>query len=218
MRREKQSSVSEFLLLVLPIWPEPQSMFFALFLGMYLTLVLGNLLIIMLVRLDPHLQTPMYFFLSHLALTDVSLSSITIPKLLMNMQTQHQSMSYAWCISQMSFFSLFICLDNFLLKVMAYDRYVTICQPLHYTTVMRQDLCVSLGAGSCFSVVSPSWCKTPSVLTIILNFFCELTALLKLSCSYTCLNLLAIFTVAGMLFILSLSSIMGWIFTQGPQF
>ena len=88
MRRENQSSVSEFLLLGLPIWPEQQGMFFALFLGMYLTTVLGNLLIILLIRLDPHLHTPMYFFLSHLALTDVSFSSVTVAKMLMNMQTQ----------------------------------------------------------------------------------------------------------------------------------
>ena len=89
MRRENQSSVSEFLLLGLPIWPEQQGVFFALFLGVYLTTVLGNLLILLLIRLDPHLHTPMYFFLSHLAFTDVSFSSVTVPKMLINMQTQH---------------------------------------------------------------------------------------------------------------------------------
>ncbi|PNI69420.1 OR1J1 isoform 1 [Pan troglodytes] len=89
MSPENQSSVSEFLLLGLPIRPEQQAVFFALFLGMYLTTVLGNLLIILLIRLDSHLHTPMYFFLSHLALTDISFSSVTVPKMLMNMQTQH---------------------------------------------------------------------------------------------------------------------------------
>ncbi|ELW64645.1 Olfactory receptor 1J1 [Tupaia chinensis] len=82
MRRENQSSVSEFLLLGLPILPEHQRLFFALFLGMYLTTVLGNLLIILLIRLDSRLHTPMYFFLSHLAFTDVSFSSVTVPKML----------------------------------------------------------------------------------------------------------------------------------------
>ena len=89
MRRENQSSVSEFLLRGLPIWPEQQGVFFTLFLGVYLTTVLGNLLILLLIRLDPHLHTPMYFFLSHLAFTDVSFSSVTVPKMLINMQTQH---------------------------------------------------------------------------------------------------------------------------------
>ena len=139
MRRNNQRSVSEFLLLGLPIWPEQRGMFFALFLCMYLTTVLGNLLIILLIRLVPHLHTPMYFFLSHLALKDVSFSSVTVPKMVMNMQTQDQSIPYSWCISPMYFVTLFGCLNNFLLTVMAYDMYVAICQPLLYTTVMRQN-------------------------------------------------------------------------------
>ena len=139
MKKENQSHVSEFLLLGLPIQPEQQAVFFALFLGMYLTTVLGNLLIILLIRLDPCLHTPMYFFLSHLALMDVSFSSVTVPKMVMNMQTQDQSIPYAWCISPMYFVTPFGCFNNFLLTVMAYDMYVAICQPLLYTTVMRQN-------------------------------------------------------------------------------
>ena len=95
MKKEKNSSVSEFLLLGLPIRPEQQGMFFALFLGVYLTTVLGNLLILLLIRLDTRLHTPMYFFLSHLALTDVSFSSVTVPKMLINMHTRNQSIPYA---------------------------------------------------------------------------------------------------------------------------
>ncbi|XP_013211161.2 olfactory receptor 50-like [Microtus ochrogaster] len=148
MRRENQSSVTKFLLLGLPIRPEQQSVFFTLFLAMYLTTVLGNLLIILLIRLDSHLHTPMYFFLSHLAFSDISLSSITVPKMLMNIQAQQHSISYNGCISQMYFFVLFGCPDNFLLAVMAYDRYVAICHPLHYITVMRKEVCVCLVAGS----------------------------------------------------------------------
>ena len=107
MRMENQSYVSKFLLLGLPIQPEQQGLFFALFLGMYLTTVLGNLLIILLIRLDPHLHTPMYCFLSHLAFSDISFSSVTVPKMLMNMQTQDQSIPYAECVTQMYFFILF---------------------------------------------------------------------------------------------------------------
>ncbi|XP_032274859.1 olfactory receptor 1J4-like [Phoca vitulina] len=216
MRKENQSSVSEFLLLGLPIQPEQQGVFFTLFLGMYLTTVLGNLLIILLIRLDSHLHTPMYFFLSHLAFSDISLSSIIVPKMLMNMQTQQQSIPYVGCISQMYFFIVFVCLDNFLLAVMAYDRYVAICQPLHYTTVMRQELCISLVAGSWFFccihallhtllLVQLSFCADNTIP----HFFCDLTVLLKMSCSDISLNELVIFTEGGMFFILPLSSILG---------
>ncbi|XP_036878142.2 olfactory receptor 1J4 isoform X1 [Manis javanica] len=202
MRPGNQSSVSEFLLLRLPVPPEQQGMLFALFLGMYLTTVLGNLLIILLIRLDSHLHTPMYFFLSHLALTDVSFASVTVPKMLMSMQTQDQSMPYAECITQTYFFIFFTDLDNFLLTSMAYDRYVAICHPLHYSTIMREGLCIFLVAGSwtlsCASALSHtlllaqlSFCADNTIL----HFFCDLGALLKLSCSDTSLNELVIFTV-----------------------
>ena len=132
MRPENQSSMSEFLLRGLPIRPEQQGAFFTLFLGVYLTTVLGNLLVLLLIRLDPRLHTPTYFFLSHLALTDVSFSSVTLPKMLVNTQTQCQAITYAGCVSQVYCFIFFGCLDSFLLAVMAYDRYVAVSpSPLH---------------------------------------------------------------------------------------
>ncbi|XP_071072656.1 olfactory receptor 1J4-like [Dasypus novemcinctus] len=216
MERENQSSVSEFLLLGLPIRPEQRSMFFALFLGMYLTTVLGNLLIILLIRLDSRLHTPMYFFLSHLAITDVSFSSVTVPKMLMDIQTNHKSIPYAGCISQMYFYILFASVDSFLLAAMAYDRYVAICHPLHYTTIMRAELCVLLVAGSWFFSCAHALLHTVFLAQLsfcadntITHFFCALTALLKLACSDTSLNELIIFSEGGMLFILSLCSILG---------
>uniref|UniRef100_A0A8D0WB48 Olfactory receptor 1J4-like n=1 Tax=Sus scrofa TaxID=9823 RepID=A0A8D0WB48_PIG len=202
MRMENQSSVSKFFLRGLPIPPEQQGVFFALFLGMYLTTVLGNLLIILLIRLDPHLHTPMYFFLSHLALTDISFSSVTVPKMLMNMQTQDQSISYAGCITQTYFFLFFICLDDFLLTSMAYDRYVAICHPLHYTTIMRGGLCTLLVTVSWILSCAVALCHTLLLAqlsfcahNIIPHYFCDLGALLKLSCSDTSVNELVIFTV-----------------------
>ena len=107
MRRENQSIMPGFILLRLLIQPEQQGVFFALLLGMYLTTVLGNLLIILLISLDPCLDTPMYFFLSHLALIDLSFSSVTFPKMLMNIQTQDQSIPYAECVTQIYFFPIF---------------------------------------------------------------------------------------------------------------
>uniref|UniRef100_A0A8D2JP80 Olfactory receptor n=1 Tax=Sciurus vulgaris TaxID=55149 RepID=A0A8D2JP80_SCIVU len=204
MRRENQSSVSEFLLLGLPIQPEEQGMYYALFLAMYLTTLLGNLLIILLIRLDSRLHTPMYFFLSHLALTDICFSSVTAPKMLMNMLMQTQSISYAGCICQEFFFLLFASVDSFLLTSMAYDRYVAICHPLHYTRMMRQSLC--------FLLVFVSWvlCSAVALLHTLLlvrlsflrnntirHFFCDLSALLKLSSSDTTINQLAILIVGS---------------------
>ncbi|VTJ69200.1 Hypothetical predicted protein [Marmota monax] len=202
MRRDNQSSVSEISPNGLPIQPEQQGMYYALFLGMYLTMVLGNLLTILLIRLDSRLHTPMYFFLSHLALTDISFSSVTAPKMLMNMLTQTQSISYAGCLSQAFFFLLFGGLDSFLLTSMAYDRYVAICHPLHYTTIISQSLC--------FLLVLVSWVLSSAgalVHTLLLarlsflrgntlpHFFCDLSALVKLSSSDTTINQLVILTV-----------------------
>ncbi|XP_040591585.1 olfactory receptor 50 [Mesocricetus auratus] len=203
MMKNNQSTISEFILLGLPIWPEYQGMYSVLFLTMYLTTVLGNLLIILLIRLDSHLHTPMYFFLSHLAFTDISFSSVTAPKMLMNMLTHSQSISYAGCISQIYFFLLFGCIDNFLLTSMAYDRYVAICHPLHYTTIMSQSLCVLL------VIVSWIFSSTNGLVHTLLfaclslfrdntvhHFFCDLSALLKLSSSDTTINELVILTLA----------------------
>ncbi|XP_051022530.1 LOW QUALITY PROTEIN: olfactory receptor 50-like [Acomys russatus] len=202
IRRNNESSTSEFILLGLPIQPDDQAMYSALFLSMYLTTVLGNLLIILLIRMDSHLHTPMYFFLSHLAFTDISFSSVTAPKMLMNMLTHSQSISYAGCVSQVYFFLYFADLDSFLLTSMAYDRYVAICHPLNYTSIMSQSLCVLL--------VVVSWAlsfASALVHTLLLtqlsfcgdntlpHFFCDLSALLKLSSSDTSINELVIFTV-----------------------
>ncbi|XP_055994538.1 olfactory receptor 1J4-like [Sorex fumeus] len=215
MKRENVTTVSEFLLQGLPIPPEQQGLFFTLFLVMYLATVVGNLLIILLIRMDTRLHTPMYFFLSALAFTDVSFSSVTVPKMLVDMQSNHKFIPYAGCVSQMYFFIWFGCLDNFLLAVMAYDRYVAICQPLHYTTIMRQERCISL--------VTVSWllCCFHSLLHTLLlaqvsfcgniaipHFFCDLTALLKMSCSDISLNELVIFVEGGLIVSLPFFSIM----------
>ena len=203
--RNNHSITSEFILLGLPINPELNGMYSALFLAMYLTTVLGNLLIILLIRLDSHLHTPMYFFLSHLAFTDISFSSVTAPKMLVNMLTHSQSISYTGCVSQVYFFIVCGSIDSFLLPSMAYDRYVAICHPLHYTTIMSQSLCLFL--------VVVSWALSSGnalVHTLLLaklshfrnntvpHYFCDLSAMLKLSSSDTTINELLILTLGTM--------------------
>ena len=139
-----QTVISQFLLLGLPIPPEHQHLFYTLFLAMYLTTVLGNLIIIILILLDSHLHTPMYLFLSNLSFSDLCFSSVTMPKLLQNMQSQNPSIPYAGCLTQMYFLFFFGVMESFLLTAMAYDRYVAICFPLHYTSIMSPKLCACL--------------------------------------------------------------------------
>ncbi|XP_023572658.1 olfactory receptor 7A10-like [Octodon degus] len=108
---------------------------------MYLITMFGNLLIILAIVSDSHLHTPMYFFLSNLSFVDICFTSTTVPKMLVNIQTQSKVITYTDCITQIYFFLLFAELDNFLLAVMAYDRFVAICYPLQYMVIMNPRLC-----------------------------------------------------------------------------
>ncbi|XP_040846031.1 olfactory receptor 7A10-like [Ochotona curzoniae] len=162
---------------------------------MYAICVLGNLLIILAIFSDTHLHTPMYFFLANLSLVDACFTSTTIPKMLVNIQMQSQAISYAGCITQMFFFVIFAELDDFLLAVMAYDRFVAICHPLHYTVIMSPRLCVQLVL-LCWTI-SVLLALPQSLLVLRLSFcthleipqfFCELNQVVHRACSDTFLN------------------------------
>ncbi|XP_008567275.1 PREDICTED: olfactory receptor 1E5-like [Galeopterus variegatus] len=209
MTGRNQTTFSEFLLLGLPIKPEQQNMVCALFLVMYLTTVLGNLLIIVLIRLDSHLHMPMYFFLSNLSFSDLCMSSVTIPKLLQNMQIQVPSIPYAACLTQMYFFLFFGDLESFLLVAMAYDRYVAICFPLHYTAIMSPSLCLCLVVLSWVLTTFHALLHTLLMArlsfcadNVIPHFFCDMSALLKLACSDTRVNELVIFIMGGLILVI----------------
>ena len=124
-----KTQISEFILLGFSEESALQSLIFGFFLSMYLITVFGNLLIILAVSSDSHLHTPMYFFLSNLSFVDICFTSTTIPKMLWNIQTQSKVITYEGCITQMYFYILFAKLDDILLTVMAYGRYVAICHP-----------------------------------------------------------------------------------------
>ncbi|XP_052050238.1 olfactory receptor 1361-like [Apodemus sylvaticus] len=198
-----QSRVSEFLLLGLSRQPQQQQqLLFLIFLIIYLATLLGNLLIILAISTDSHLHTPMYFFLSNLSFVYVCFSSTTVPKVLAIHMLRNQAISFSGCLTQMYFVSLFAEMDNFLLAVMAYDQYVAICHPLHYTIKMTHQLCAIFVMGSwlvanlyallhTLLVAQLSFCGD----NIIPHFFCDLTPLLKLSCSDTHLNELMTLTV-----------------------
>ncbi|XP_032108373.1 olfactory receptor 7D4-like [Sapajus apella] len=201
-----QTSVSEFLLLGFSQDPEDQLMLFALFLSMYLVTVLGNLLIILAVSCDSHLHTPMYFFLSSLSLADICFTSTTVPKILVNIQVQSNTISYAGCIAQMYFFMVFGGMDTFLLTVMAYDRYVAICHPLSYPAIMNPHLCGLLVLVSWLLSLSYSLIQSLLMLRlsfctswVIQHFYCELAQVLTLACSDTHVNYILLYMVTGLL-------------------
>ena len=190
-----KTQISEFLLLGFSEEPALQPIIFGLFLSMYLITVVGNLLIILAVNSDPQLHTPMYFFLSNLSFVDICFTSITIPKMLVNIQTQSKVISYEDCFTQIYFFLLFVQLDDFLLTVMSYDRYVAICHPLHYTFIMNPRLCallvlVSWMIGALNSLLQTLLALRLSFCTVleIPHFFCEFKEVIQLACSDTFLN------------------------------
>ncbi|XP_044091691.1 olfactory receptor 1D2-like [Neovison vison] len=200
--------ISEFLLLGLSEGPEHQPLLFSLFLSMYLVAVVGNLLIVLAVCADPHLHTPMYFFIASLSCVDLCFTSVTVPRMLLNIQTQSQSIPYAGCLTQMYFLILFLELDNFLLAVMAYDRFVAICHPLHYTITMTPRFCITVMSVALiitniyplihtFLMATLSFCASIRIRHI----FCELYALLKLSCSNTHISELVVYTLGSFLFV-----------------
>nr|XP_006977419.2 olfactory receptor 1468-like [Peromyscus maniculatus bairdii] len=204
MTGNNESVISQFLLLGLSIPPEHQHLFYALFLAMYLNTILGNLIIIILILLDSHLHTPMYLFLSNLSFSDLCFSSVTMPKLLQNMQSQDPSIPYVSCLTQMYFFMAFADMESFLLVAMAYDRYVAICFPLHYTSIMSPKFCASLlmplwmlaivnAMMHTLLMTRLSFCEN----NVIPHFFCDITAVLKLACSDTYINELMIFIMGG---------------------
>ena len=136
-----QTCISEFILLGLSEEVLLQPLLFWFFLFMYLVTFIGNLLIILAIITNSHLHTPMYFFLFNLSFSDICFTSTTIPKMLWNIKTQSKIITYEGCITQIYFFILSAVLDIFLLTVMAYDRFVAICHPLHYTVIMNPRLC-----------------------------------------------------------------------------
>ncbi|XP_038596574.1 olfactory receptor 1G1-like [Tachyglossus aculeatus] len=198
-------SISEFILLGFSDNSEQQQFTFGLFLWMYLIGLLGNLLIILTIRSVSHLHTPMYFFLSHLSFVDLCLTTTTVPKMLLNIQTGKKTISYVGCLIQMFFFFFLGLLDSFLLTAMAYDRYEAICHPLRYSLIMSSRLCVFLVAGSWFTTFLHALLHTFMTARLsfcgdnkIPHFYCDIIPLLKLSCSDTSINNVMIFTVAGL--------------------
>ncbi|XP_032138292.1 olfactory receptor 8K1 [Sapajus apella] len=186
------TKVTEFILMGITDNPELQAPLFGLFLIIYLATVMGNLGMVILTYLDSKLQTPMYFFLRHLSVTDLGYSTVIAPKMLVNFTVNKNIISYNWCATQLAFFEIFIITELFILSVMACDRYVAICKPLLYVIIMAEKVCwvlvlvpylystfVSLFLT--IKLFKLSFCGS----NIISYFYCDSIPLMSLLCSDT---------------------------------
>ncbi|XP_053902632.1 olfactory receptor 14A16-like [Malaclemys terrapin pileata] len=184
------TTVTKFLLLGFSDVQELQILHFVVFLVIYLVALVWNLLIFMAIAFDHHLHTPMYFFLMNLSILDLGSISVTVPKSMANSLMNTKSISYAGCVAQVFFLSFLLGADFSLLTIMAYDRYVAICQPLHYERMMNSTACVQMTASAWISGILNSILHTGNTFAltfcggnIVDQFFCEIPQLLKLSCS-----------------------------------
>uniref|UniRef100_A0A8C3IHP1 Olfactory receptor n=1 Tax=Chrysemys picta bellii TaxID=8478 RepID=A0A8C3IHP1_CHRPI len=197
---ENQTTVTEFTLLGLSNDSHLQIPLFLVFLVIYLITLVGNILIILVIKVDPHLHTPMYFFLSNLSFLDICYSSVTVPKMLENFLAKQKTISLSGCIAQIFFFIFMVGTEIFLLSlalltVMAYDRYVAICHPLHYGMLMNRGRCAQMAAGAWLSSMVCAVIHTGNTFRLrfcrsnmVGQFFCNIPQLLKLSCGDTRVN------------------------------
>ncbi|XP_038179155.1 olfactory receptor 150-like [Arvicola amphibius] len=195
MSEGNHSRVAEFILEGLTNKPELQVPLFLLFLGIYLLTVLGNLGMIFLILLSPHLHTPMYFFLSSLSFIDLCYSTVITPKMLVNFVTVRNVISYPECMIQLYFFIAFVISECYMLSAMAYDRYVAICNPLMYNVTMSYQVCSWMIGGVYGIGVIEATVHTVCMLRVLFckanvvnHFFCDILPLLQLSCSSTFVN------------------------------
>ncbi|XP_006900481.1 PREDICTED: olfactory receptor 5B3-like [Elephantulus edwardii] len=187
---ENRTKVTQFILLGLTDNPQLQIPFFLIFILIYLINVFGNIGMITLILLDFRLHTPMYFFLCNLSLVDLCYSSAVTPTVLSGLLIRENIISYNACATQMFFFAVFVTIENFLLAAMAYDRYAAVCKPLHYTTTMTASVCACMAA-SCYAGGFLNGCihtgDTFSLIfcrsNVVHHFFCDVPAVMVLSCS-----------------------------------
>uniref|UniRef100_UPI00295319ED olfactory receptor 5L1-like n=1 Tax=Panthera onca TaxID=9690 RepID=UPI00295319ED len=203
MGTENCSGVTEFILLGFSEAPELRVALFSVFLLIYGVTVLGNLGMMAVIQVSSHLHTPMYFFLSHLSFVDFCYSTVIVPKMLTNTLNEDKAISFLGCTVQFYLFCTCVVSEVFLLAVMAYDRFVAICNPLLYTVTMSRNLCVELVSCCylcgmvcslihlCFALEIPSYRSN-----VIDHFFCDLPPLLSLACSDVTMNELLLYIVA----------------------
>uniref|UniRef100_A0A8C6H9U6 Olfactory receptor n=1 Tax=Mus spicilegus TaxID=10103 RepID=A0A8C6H9U6_MUSSI len=200
-----RSFVTEFILIGLTDQPNLQLPLFFLFLVMYMVTMTGNLSLVILIGLNSHLHTPMYFFLFNLSLIDLCYSSVFTPKMLLNFILNKNIISYTTgCMTQLYFYSFFVISECYVLMSMAYDRYVAICNPLSYNIAMSPKICSYLMLGSYLMAFSGAMAHTGCMLRLtfcdantINHYFCDILPVMQLSCTSTYVNELEVFVVVG---------------------
>ncbi|KAE8589885.1 hypothetical protein XENTR_v10017808 [Xenopus tropicalis] len=192
MTPESKENVSGFIIQGFSDTPELQTSLFVLFLGIYLIILLGNLIVFLVISCNPHLHTPMYIFLQNLSLIDISSTSNVLPNFLHILLTQQNNISFLGCMTQMYVFGSLADNELLLLTAMAYDRYVAICDPLHYIARMSRKHCAGLitaaftaGFLDPFGIIVLTSKLSYCASRLINHFFCDVTPLLQLSCSST---------------------------------
>ncbi|XP_027801281.1 olfactory receptor 8B12 [Marmota flaviventris] len=200
----KNSSVTEFILAGLTDQPGLRIPLFFLFLGFYMVTVMGNLGLIMLIGLNSHLHTPMYFFLFNLSLIDFCYSTTITPKMLMSFILKKNIILHSGCMTQLFFFCFFVVSESFILSAMAYDRYVAICNPLVYMVTMSPQVCFLLLLGVYGMGFAGAMAHTGSIMSLtfcadnlVNHFMCDILPLLELSCNSTYVNELVVFIVVA---------------------
>lgn len=215
MAETNSTDVTEFILLGISNDPQMQIIFFVVFLVIFLVNIVGNLGMIILISFDSHLHNPMYFFLWHLSFCDVCYSSAIAPRMLSDLLSERRIISFSGCTTQFYFFAAFVDAECYILAVMAYDRYVAICKPLLYSSLMTSGLCTRLLVGSYIAGTTNAIIHTTATFSLhfcgsnlINHFFCDVPPLLALSCSDTHINEILLFVFAGFVEMSSLSIIL----------
>uniref|UniRef100_A0A7N4PHT8 G-protein coupled receptors family 1 profile domain-containing protein n=1 Tax=Sarcophilus harrisii TaxID=9305 RepID=A0A7N4PHT8_SARHA len=194
---ENYSIPTEFILLGITRF------LFGIFLLIYLSILIGNGLIIVITKVDPNLQTPMYFFLGNFSFLEICYTSVTLPRMLINIWTENRTISFLACAIQLGFLLILGAPECLLLGVMAYDRYVAICKPLYYPLIMNHKVCIKLAVGSWTIGIPIQILQTYQVFSLpfygsnkLNHIFCDLRPLLKVACGDTFANELSIYAVA----------------------
>ncbi|XP_030047858.1 olfactory receptor 1019-like [Microcaecilia unicolor] len=205
MEWRNETTITEFVLEGPTDHEELNNVLFVVFLAMYSINLLGNGTMISVITGNSQFHTPMYLFLCVLSSVDMCLTSVTVPKMLSNLISDKKTISFSNCFTQLYFFIVFVIEECILLSIMAYDRYVAICNPLHYITIMNKKACLSMLFTSVIISIMHALLHTLLAFRLpfcksnkIQHFFCDLTPLLQLSCKETSINELVIFTEAPM--------------------
>ncbi|XP_027716660.1 olfactory receptor 10AG1-like [Vombatus ursinus] len=209
------SLIVEFMLLGFSDLPNLQGFLFGLFLIIYTGILIGNGLIIVITKVEPVLQTPMYFFLRNFSFLEICYTSVILPRILVNLWTQKLNISFTACAAQFCAFYVMGLTENFLLTVMAYDRYVAICKPLNYPLIMNHRVCVCLVAGSWVSGIPFHISLTYLIFSLpfcgskkLDHIFCDIRPLLKLACGDTSVNEFSFYVIILMVGVLPFLLIM----------